>query len=132
MSTPPMNPDTPTPPDAGAPRIHPERKRRVKTALTLFAITAWVTGVMLLLLCVRMIMEYILHMDVSSLNWVAIAHGWVYALFLLATLNLGMKARWATKTWLVTALAGVVPFLSFFVEHWRRKEVTEEFALTEP
>lgn len=128
MST---SPTTPANPDASAPRIHPERKRRVKTALTLFAIAAWITGVMLLLLCARMIMEYILHMDVSSLNWVAIAHGWVYALFLLATLNLGMKARWSTKTWLVTALAGVVPFLSFFVEHWRRQEVTQEFALNE-
>ena len=126
MTTPPTNPTTPEP------RIHPERKRRVKTALTLFSVSSWVTGVMLLLLCVRMVMEYALHMDVGSLNWVAIAHGWMYALFLLATLNLGMKARWATKTWLITALAGVVPFLSFFVEHWRRQEVTEEFALNEP
>ena len=125
MTTPPTNPTTPEP------RIHPERKRRVKTALTLFSVAGWVTGVMLLLLCVRMVMEYALHMDVGSLNWVAIAHGWMYALFLLATLNLGMKARWATKTWLITALAGVVPFLSFFVEHWRRQEVTEEFALNE-
>ena len=81
MTTPPTNPTTPEP------RIHPERKRRVKTALTLFSVAAWVTGVMLLLLCVRMVMEYALHMDVGSLNWVAIAHGWMYALFLLATLN---------------------------------------------
>lgn len=116
---------------ASTPRIHPERQRRVKTALTLFSIAAWVTGVMLLLLCTRMIMDYGLKMDVSALNWVAIAHGWMYALFLISTLNLGMKARWSTKTWLVTALAGVVPFLSFFVEHARRKEVTKEFALNE-
>lgn len=111
------------------PRVHPERQRRVKTALTLFSVAAWITGVMLLLLCVRMIMEYGLNMDVSALNWVAIAHGWMYALFLMATLNLGMKARWSVQTWLITALAGVVPFLSFFVEHWRRKEVEAEFAL---
>lgn len=112
-----------------APRIHPERQRRVRTALRLFSLAAWVTGVMLLLLCARMIMEYGFHMDVSALSWVAIFHGWMYALFLLATLNLGMKARWSTKQWIVTAIAGVVPFLSFFVEAWRRKEVTEEFAL---
>ena len=87
------------------------------------------TGVLLLLLCIRMIMEYGFHMDVSLLSWVAILHGWVYALFLLATLNLGMKARWSTSQWIITAVAGVVPFLSFFVEAWRRKEVTEEFDL---
>ncbi|GAB3078401.1 DUF3817 domain-containing protein [Corynebacterium aquatimens] len=112
-----------------APLIHPERKKRVKNALTLFSIAAWVTGVMLLLLCARMIMDYALHMDVAALNWVAIAHGWCYIAFLLATMNLGLKARWAPMEWVVTVLAGVVPFLSFFVEHWRRREVTEQFQL---
>lgn len=108
-------PDNQPAPQPGQPRVHPERQRRVKTALNLFSVAAWVTGVMLLLLCARMIMEYGLNMDVSALNWVAVGHGWMYALFLLATLNLGMKARWSVQTWLVTALAGVVPFLSFFV-----------------
>lgn len=117
------------PTGGAAPRIHPERQRRVRTALRLFSVAAWITGVMLLLLCVRMVMEYGFHMDVSALGWVAILHGWMYALFLLATLNLGMKARWSTQQWIITALVGVVPFLSFFVEAWRRKEVTEEFAL---
>lgn len=114
---------------SGTPRVHPERQRRVRTALRLFSVAAWITGVMLLLLCARMIMEYGFDMDVSLLSWVAILHGWMYALFLLATLNLGMKARWSTSQWIVTAIAGVVPFLSFFVEAWRRKEVTEEFDL---
>ena len=120
---------TSAPGGAAAPRIHPERQRRVRTALRLFSVAAWITGVLLLLLCARMIMEYGFGMDVSLLSWVAILHGWVYALFLLATLNLGMKARWSTSQWIITAVAGVVPFLSFFVEAWRRKEVTEEFDL---
>lgn len=131
MTDKPANTSAPTsaPGTAGAPRIHPERQRRGRTALRLFSVAAWITGVMLLLLCARMIMEYGFDMDVSLLSWVAILHGWMYALFLLATLNLGMKARWSTGQWIVTAIAGVVPFLSFFVEAWRRKEVTEEFDL---
>lgn len=123
------NAQTTQPAAPGASPIHPERQRRVRTALRVFSVTAWITGIMLLLLCARMIMEYGLNMDVSALGWVAILHGWMYAIFLLATLNLGMKARWSTKQWIVTAIAGVVPFLSFFVEAWRRKEVTEEFQL---
>lgn len=123
------NAQTTQPAAPGAAPIHPERQRRVRTALRVFSVTAWITGIMLLLLCARMIMEYGLNMDVSALGWVAILHGWMYAIFLLATLNLGMKARWSTKQWIVTAIAGVVPFLSFFVEAWRRKEVTEEFQL---
>lgn len=117
------------PTEQKAPKIHPERKRRVKTALTLFSVTAWVTGVMLLLLVVRMVMEYAFNMDVGALNWVAIAHGWCYLFFFLASLNLGLKARWTMPQWIVTVLGGVVPFLSFFVEKWRRDEVTKKFQL---
>ena len=38
-------------------KIHPERQRRVKQALTFFTITAWITGVLFLLLITRMIMQ---------------------------------------------------------------------------
>ncbi|WIM67245.1 DUF3817 domain-containing protein [Corynebacterium breve] len=119
-----------TPSSPSAPKqIHPERKRRVKQALTFFSITAWITGIMLLLLVVRMVMQYLLHMDVSMLGWVAIVHGWCYLAFFIAALNLGLKARWSMPQWIVTVIAGVVPLLSFFVEKWRRDEVTEKFQL---
>lgn len=118
----------PTP--ATAPKIHPERQRRVRQALTAFSIAAWVTGVLLLLLCVRMVMQYLLNMDVSYLEWVARVHGIAYIAFLVTSLNLGLKARWAAGTWVVTAISGVVPFLSFFVEAKRRHEVKDTFQLS--
>lgn len=114
---------------SGAPRIHPERQRRVRTALNLFSVAAWVTGTLLLLLCLRMILDYGFHMDVSALAWVGRVHGFAFALFLLASLNLGMKARWPVKTWILTAVSGVVPFMSFVVEAKRRREVKETFQL---
>lgn len=123
MSTPNQNQPAP------AARIHPERQKRVKQALTMFSIAAWITGVLLLLLCLRMIMEYGFNMDVSALAWVARVHGLAYILFLMTSLNLGLKARWPAATWLVTAISGVVPFLSFVVEAKRRKEVTRTFQL---
>lgn len=116
-------------PNAAAPKIHPERQRRVKQALTAFSVAAWTTGILLLLLCARMIMQYLLHMDVSMLEWVARVHGLAYILFLVTSLNLGLKARWAAQTWAVTAISGVVPFLSFWVEAKRRNEVTHTFQL---
>ncbi|SDR74237.1 DUF3817 domain-containing protein [Corynebacterium timonense] len=112
-----------------APKIHPERQRRVKTALTLFSIAAWVTGVLLLLLCLRMIMQYGFDMDVSALLWVGRVHGLAYMAFLVTSMNLGLKARWPAATWVVTAISGVVPFLSFWVEAKRRREVTQQFQL---
>ncbi|AGG67531.1 hypothetical protein H924_10515 [Corynebacterium callunae DSM 20147] len=110
--------------------IHPERKKRVRQALTMFSIAAWVTGVFLLALTVRIILEKVVGMDMPGwATFIAIFHGWAYIIYLLTTLNLGLKARWEPMRWFTTAIAGVVPLLSFFVEHNRRKEVTEVFQL---
>lgn len=113
--------------------IHPERKKRVRTALTAFSTTAWITGVFLLVLVVRMVAEYIFNMEMPGwATFIAIFHGWAYIAYLLCTLNLGLKARWNPTRWVTTAIAGVVPLLSFFVEHNRRKEVTQAFQLDQP
>lgn len=114
---------------AATPKIHPERQRRVRTALHLFSVTAWITGVLFLLLITRMVMQYGLDMDVSLLSWVARVHGFAFMFFLVASLNLGLKARWSSVTWVLTAVSGIVPFMSFIVEAKRRKEVTETFQL---
>ena len=112
-----------------APRIHPERQRRVNQALQFFTVTAWITGVLLLLLVARMIMQYGFGMNVDYLSWVARVHGFAFVAFLMASLNLGSKARWSAGTWIATALSGVVPFMSFVVENKRRKEVKQKFQL---
>ena len=124
-----MTEPQPTAPQQTALRIHPERQRRVRTALKIFSVAAWVTGVLLLLLVLRMVLEYGFGMDVSALGWVARVHGLAYIAFLMASLNLGTTARWPASTWVITAISGVVPFLSFVVEAKRRKEVSQTFQL---
>lgn len=119
---------TPNQPEQPA-KIHPERQRRVKQALQWFTIAAWVTGVLLLLLVARMIMQYGFDMNVDYLSWVARVHGFAFVAFLMTSLNLGSKARWSAGTWISTALSGVVPFMSFIVENKRRHEVKEKFQL---
>ncbi|GAB3946889.1 DUF3817 domain-containing protein [Corynebacterium tapiri] len=111
-------------------RVHPERQRRVRTAFLIFSAFAWLTGILLLALVTRMICEYLLGMDIPVwAEWIGRVHGWVYGGFLLATVNLGTTARWKPIEWLLTALGGVVPLLSFFVEEKRHKEVREQFQL---
>lgn len=113
--------------------IHPNRQRRVKTALTAFSITAYITGVMLLVLVAEMVYKYgILEDKTDAPSWfifVAQVHGFAYMAFLIAIVNLGTKARWTPGKWIITALGGVVPLLSFFVERKRREEVKAAFAL---
>ncbi|MGV3114230.1 DUF3817 domain-containing protein [Corynebacterium freneyi] len=113
--------------------IHPDRRRRVQTALTAFSVTAYITGVMLLVLVAEMIYKYgILEDKNDAPSWfffVAQVHGFAYMAFLIAIVNLGTKARWTPGKWIITALGGVVPFLSFIVERKRRDEVKAEFDL---
>ena len=110
--------------------VNPERARRVAQALKLFSIVAWVTGVWLLILCARMVLHYIVGIEMPAwANIIGQLHGLFYMLYLVATLNLGTKARWEPTKWITTALAGTVPFLSFVVEARRRKEVSAAFNL---
>ncbi len=74
-------------------------------------------------------MQYVFHMDVSSLAWVARVHGLAFIVFLMASLNLSTKARWSAGEWVATAISGVVPFMSFVVEARRRRQVQDLFQL---
>ena len=111
-------------------KIHPDRQKRVATALKIYSVLAWITGIFLLALVVRMICQYLLKMDIPEwATWIAIVHGWVYIGYLITVMNLGMKALWPFSRMLVTALAGVVPFYSFVREAQVRKQVEAEFQL---
>lgn len=117
-----QQPNRPTP--------SPQRRRAIAKALKLFSIAAWVTGVWLLILTTRMILEYLVGVDMPQ--WTHIIgqlHGLFYMLYLVATINLGIKARWQPVKWILTALAGTIPFLSFVAEAVRRKEVTAAYDL---
>ncbi|MBN9644140.1 DUF3817 domain-containing protein [Corynebacterium mendelii] len=107
-----------------------ERKARVRTALKFFSVAAWVTGVWLLILTIRMILEYLVGIHMP--DWTRIIgqlHGLFYMIYLVSVLNLGTKARWSPVVWLTTALYGTIPFMSFVAEHKRRREVTRAFDL---
>ena len=47
---------------------------------------------------------------------------------LFMTLDLAIKARWPATRTLLTALAGTIPFLSFYFEHIRAREAKAEIA----
>ncbi len=81
-----------------------------------YRIMAWVTGTMLLALCVEMILKYLLHVDVGLLKWIPIAHGWIYVIYLVTVVDLWSKMRWNFKRLTTMVLAGVVPVMSFILE----------------
>jgi len=109
---------------------------RIPGALRLYQVSSIITGVLLLLLCAEVIAKYFFGTElegggpngllalvpegtVTAVNLstgLLIVHGWFYVLYLFADFRLWSIMRWPFLTFLVIALGGIIPFLSFFLE----------------
>lgn len=144
--------------DLGAPPPRPKQRRfagtvdQISGSLLFYKIFAFVTGVMLLLLVVKMVADYgfglelyIGGMTVEGTSntlglypegsiqqgtavsyWVAVVHGWIYVVYLIAGFRLWYLMSWTVGRLAVIVLGGVVPFLSFIVEKRISREVRRE------
>ena len=128
---------------------------KIRGALRLYRVSSYITGVMLLLLVMEMILKYTgihreldflgnngfialvpwdqsgMHSQVTGLNLstgILIAHGWLYVVYLFADFRLWSFMRWPFLRFVEMALGGVVPFLSFIVEHFITRRVRVELA----
>lgn len=99
----------------------------IRSTLLRYRVMAWVTGVWLLLLVAEMIAKYGFGND--DFGWIGIAHGWIYFVYLITAVDLGIKVRWPAGKIIVTAIAGTIPFLSFWVEHIRARDVKRQFGI---
>ncbi|NQX04371.1 DUF3817 domain-containing protein [Rathayibacter sp. VKM Ac-2856] len=126
----------------------------IRSALRFYRVTSIITGVMLLLLCAEMLLKYVFHLElfvfgqqgiahfapmyeVPGGEWkssgtganlstgILIAHGWFYVVYLFADFRLWSLMRWPFSRFVLIALGGVIPTLSFFVETRIAREVEQ-------
>ena len=99
--------------------------RKARGATLRYRVMAWITGTLLLLLCVELILKYVFHangVDAAGTPnpvigaWIAYAHGWVYVVYLVTVFDLWSKMRWRVGRLATMAAAGVVPVMSFVLE----------------
>ncbi|MCR3748640.1 MULTISPECIES: DUF3817 domain-containing protein [Lentzea] len=95
----------------------------MKGALTRFRVMAYVVGVFLLLLVVAMVLKYAADMD-GAMKVVGPIHGFLYAIYLVISVDLALKLRWSIKGTALVLVAGTIPFLSF----WAERKVVEKTA----
>ncbi|WP_432571892.1 DUF3817 domain-containing protein [Kineococcus sp. SYSU DK005] len=113
-----------------APRTAPglQDLSRIRSALTRYRVMAWVTGIGLLFVVGGMVQEYALHRGDSITRVMGPVHGLFYVLLLITTFDLGTRVRWPWSRMLLTALAGTVPFLSFYAERKNQRAVHDQLA----
>ncbi|NLB46489.1 MAG: DUF3817 domain-containing protein [Microbacteriaceae bacterium] len=125
---------------------------RIRRALSIYKVTSVITGTMLLLLCAVMVMKYAFHVQLflftpdgfakfeplppegvesdfhpegfDLFRAFLIAHGWFYVIYLISNFMLWSPMRWNFWRFILLALGGVIPLLSFFLEVRIAREVT--------
>jgi len=89
---------------------------RIAPALLRYRVMAYVVGTLLVVLVlVAMPIKYFGY-NPTPVAIIGTAHGFLYAVFLLAAFDLAVRARWRAWSTLLVLLAGTVPFLSFVAE----------------
>ncbi len=123
---------------------------QIRSALTFYKVLAYATGVMLLLVVVEMVAKYGFDSEivagggaflqflptvvaetaggVNLSTAVLIIHGWLYVVYLIADFRLWQLMRWPFGRFVLIALGGVVPLLSFFVEKRIHRQAEEDLA----
>jgi integral membrane protein len=88
----------------------------VRAALTRYRVIAYVVGVVLIVLVViGMPLKYGAERPIV-VETVGPAHGFLYMVYLVATVDLARRARWPLGRMVLVMLAGTVPFVSFYAE----------------
>ncbi|MBD0710704.1 MULTISPECIES: DUF3817 domain-containing protein [unclassified Streptomyces] len=98
------------------------------SVLTRYRVMAYVTAVMLLVLCGCMVAKYGFDTGEDLTLAVSQLHGVLYIIYLIFAFDLGSKAKWPFGKLLWVLLSGTIPFAAFFVE---RKIVRETLPLVQ-
>lgn len=115
----------------------------MKAALTPYRVMATIVGVLLIILCLIGLPLHYGHLLNENLfpkggtaeqlganisEYLGVAHGWLYMVFLIAAFVLSRRAGWDLRFTLVTLVSGTVPILSFWAEHRATKDVQDRIA----
>ena len=118
---------------------------RIRQSLKLYHLTSIITGSFLLLLVLMMVFRYGFGVDIelggpygflaltpkvliTAVNFstiILIVHGWLYVLYLYSDFRLWSQVRWPLWKFGLVALGGIIPFLSFPLERYVARQVTE-------
>lgn len=125
---------------------------RIRKTLTVYKVSSYITGFFLIALVVMMVTRYGLggdielggqdgflaltpQADITGVNVstiILIMHGWFYVLYLACDFVLWRLLRFSFGRFLLIALGGVIPFLSFYFERTVPRFVEARLAQIEP
>ena len=98
-------------------------RRGLSGAFLRYRILAFTTGVLIILLFfVAMPMKY-LGDNGGPVSVIGTAHGFLFMVYLVTAVDIGIRLRWPWRKLGLVMLAGTIPFASFVAERRARQEV---------
>lgn len=94
--------------------------QQIRTALSIFRVTAIIAGLAMFVLILEMVLKY---MDNDVLTWWSPVHGLIFMVFAAATANLGFKVGWSVGRMILILVLACIPFLAFVEERRVVREV---------
>ena len=89
----------------------------MKAAVLRYRVMAYVTGVVLIVLCFVGIPLQIAGKPAVA-NYVGVTHGILYIIYLVCAWMLARMLRLSAKPTVIMLLAGTIPIMTFIVERW--------------
>jgi integral membrane protein len=89
----------------------------LKAAVLRYRVMAYVTGVVLIILCFVGIPLQIAGYPAVA-NYVGVTHGILYVIYLVCAWILARMLRLEIKPTVIMLLAGTIPIMTFIVERW--------------
>jgi integral membrane protein len=97
----------------------------IATALRIYRVSAWVTGIGLLLLTFYAMPAKYVFGDPRPVALIGMVHGFLYMIYIVCTLILAERCRWRPLEAVVILLAGTIPIASFVAERQVTRRVKE-------
>jgi integral membrane protein len=113
-----------TGPAGNGPKLNTKEVARLRLNVTLYRVMAYVTGVILIVLCTLAVLQ-IWTNDAAAVNAVGTVHGFLYIIYLVVSYPLTRRLRLATWPTVAVLLAGTVPIMTFIVEYRIRRRYIE-------
>ncbi len=90
----------------------------MRAAVLRYRVMAYVTGVVLVILCFVGIPLQVFAHNEAVVNYVGTTHGILYMIYLVTAYLLARRLRLAIAPTVLLLLAGTIPILTFVVERW--------------
>jgi integral membrane protein len=92
----------------------------VRTAVLRYRVMAYVTGIVLMVLCFVGIPLQVFAHNAAVVNYVGTTHGILYIIYLITAylMSRQLRMKLGSPQTVILLLAGTVPVLTFVVERW--------------